>query len=796
MTGLFHDLRHAARSLSKSPGFTSVAVATLALGIGANAAIFSVVQAVLLRALPYPDAKRLVTLPHNVSAPELSDVRDAARSFDAVGGSALQPVELTGGGDPLQIMGSLVTGDLFEALGTPAALGRTLRPSDDREGGERVAVVTHGLWLRRWGADPGLVGRTVTVSGLPYTIVGVMPAGFALPEHRVELFLPARVGYLSGARDRDVHFVRSVLRLRPGASIEAARAEMAAIFRRLAAAYPDSDTGLDPRLIPVLERIVGDSRTALVALSGAVGMVLLIACSNIASLLVARTRARAREIAIRSALGASRARLARQVLAESSLLALAGGAAGLALADRATRLFATRLPDSLPRLASVSTDRGVLLFTLGVSVATGLLFGLVPAIRAARRAPGVGLRGARTTAGTEDRRLGTAFAVSQVALALVLLVGAGLLMNSLWRLRSIDPGFPAEGLVTAHIDLPEARYPRLSSQLQFRRQLLELLAAARLRAAMVSEIPLGGSDLDHEFIIEGRPAIPPGQEPSLYSRSVMGDYFGTMGMRLLAGRNLTDADREDAPLVGVVNESMARLYFPGASPIGARFRWARDSGPPRWIEIVGVVSDVRNFGLSAGDLPAAYTTYPQSGVDWKRWTDLVVRAPEGTAGLAETLREKIREADPLLPVKSIRSVDEIVSSSLERPRFLAGLLGAFAGAALLLATLGVVGVLGNLVARRTREIGVRIALGADPARVRREVIAEGTRIAAIGIGIGLAGAFAASRALTKLLYAVHPIDPATYGAVSLLLAAAAIGACYLPARRASRIDPIEALRSE
>jgi len=796
MTGLFHDLRHAARSLSKSPGFTSVAVATLALGIGANAAIFSVVQAVLLRALPYPDAKRLVTLPHNVSAPELSDVRDAARSFDAVGGSALQPVELTGGGDPLQIMGSLVTGDLFEALGTPAALGRTLRPSDDREGGERVAVVTHGLWLRRWGADPGLVGRTVTVSGLPYTIVGVMPAGFALPEHRVELFLPARVGYLSGARDRDVHFVRSVLRLRPGASIEAARAEMAAIFRRLAAAYPDSDTGLDPRLIPVLERIVGDSRTALVALSGAVGMVLLIACSNIASLLVARTRARAREIAIRSALGASRARLARQVLAESSLLALAGGAAGLALADRATRLFATRLPDSLPRLASVSTDRGVLLFTLGVSVATGLLFGLVPAIRAARRAPGVGLRGARTTAGTEDRRLGTAFAVSQVALALVLLVGAGLLMNSLWRLRSIDPGFPAEGLVTAHIDLPEARYPRLSSQLQFRRQLLELLAAARLRAAMVSEIPLGGSDLDHEFIIEGRPAIPPGQEPSLYSRSVMGDYFRTMGMRLLAGRNLTDADREDAPLVGVVNESMARLYFPGASPIGARFRWARDSGPPRWIEIVGVVSDVRNFGLSAGDLPAAYTTYPQSGVDWKRWTDLVVRAPEGTAGLAETLREKIREADPLLPVKSIRSVDEIVSSSLERPRFLAGLLGAFAGAALLLATLGVVGVLGNLVARRTREIGVRIALGADPARVRREVIAEGTRIAAIGIGIGLAGAFAASRALTKLLYAVHPIDPATYGAVSLLLAAAAIGACYLPARRASRIDPIEALRSE
>ncbi|HEY7113899.1 MAG TPA: ABC transporter permease [Thermoanaerobaculia bacterium] len=796
MSGFLHDVRHAIRRLSRSPGFTAIAVATLALGIGANAAIFSVVRAVLLRPLPYADSERLVTLPDNISTPELSDLRATARSFDAVGGSALQPLDLTGDGDPLQITGALVTGDLFEALGTRAALGRTLSPSDDREGGEHVAVVTHGLWLRHWGADPALVGRSVTVGGQPYTIVGVMPAGFALPEHRVELFLPARVAYPSDARDRDVHYVRPVLRLRRGVSIETARAEVAATFRRFAAAYPDSDTGLDAGLVSIHERIVGDSRSALVALSGAVGLVLLIACSNIASLLVARTRARAKELAIRSALGSSRARLARQVLAESSVLGLAGGAAGLALADRATRLFATRLPDSLPRLASVSTDRGVLIFTLVVSIATGLLFGLVPAMRAGRRAPAAGLRGARTTAGAEDRRLGAAFAVSQVALALVLLVGAGLLANTLWRLRSIDPGFPAEGLVTAHLDLPESRYKRLPSQLQFRRRLLDLLTAARLRAAMVSELPLGGSDLNHQFVIEGRPAIPTGQEPRLYSRSVMGDYFGTMGMRLLGGRKLSDADREDAPLVAVVNESMARLYFPGGSPIGARFRWARDSGPPQWIEIVGLVSDVRHFGLSTGDLPAVYTPYAQFGLNWKRWADVVVRSPEGTPALAELLRAKIREADPLLPVKSIRLYEDVVSTSLERPRFLAGLLGAFAGAALLLATLGVVGVLGNLVARRTREIGVRIALGADPARVRREVIGEGARIAAAGIGIGLAGALAASRALTQLLYAVHPIDPATYAAVSLLLAAAAIGACYLPARRASRIDPIEALRSE
>jgi putative ABC transport system permease protein len=796
MRTLLHDFRHAARRLSRSPGFTAIAVATLALGIGANAAIFSVVRAVLLRPLPYPNPERLVTLPHNISMPELSDVREAARSFDAVGGSALQPLDLTGGGDPLQVTGALVTGDFFEALGTPAAIGRALRPSDDREGGERVAVVTHGLWLRRWGADPGLVGRAVTVSGLPYTIVGVMPAGFALPEQRVELFLPALVGYPSGALERDVHFARPILRLRRGANIEAARAEVAAIFRRLAAAYPESDTGLDPGLVSLHERVVGDSRAALVALSGAVGMVLLIACSNIASLLVARTRARARELAIRSALGASRRRLARQVLAESGLLALPGGAAGLALADWGTRLLVTRLPDSLPRLASVSTDRDVLFFTLAVSIATGLLFGLVPAMRAARRAPGAGLHGPRTTTGIEDRRLGTAFAVSQVALALVLLVGAGLLANTLWRLRSIDPGFPAGGLVTAHFDLPESRYQRLPSQLQFRRRLLELLAAARLPAGMVSEIPLAGSALDHEFVIEGRPAIPPGQEPSLYSRSVMGDYFGTMGMRLLAGRNLTDADREDAPPVGVVNESMARLYFRGGSAVGARFRWARDSGAPRWIEIVGVVSDVRHFGLSTGDRPSVYTPYAQVGVEWKRWTDLVVRAPEATAGLGELVRAKIQEADPLLPVGLVHPVDDVVSGSLERPRFLAGLLGAFAGAALLLAALGVAGVLGNLVSRRTREIGVRIALGADPARVRREVVGEGARIAAAGIGIGLAGALAASRALTNLLYAVRPIDPATYGAVSMLLAAAATGACYLPARRASRIDPIEALRAE
>ncbi|HEX4438669.1 MAG TPA: ABC transporter permease [Thermoanaerobaculia bacterium] len=796
MQALARDLRYALRRLLANPGFTVVAAATLALGIGANTAISSVVDGALLRPLPYAKPDRLFTLPHNLSPPELADAAAMARSFESAGGAAMNPFDIQTGAEPVQGIAGMASGALFETLGVRAALGRTLNREDDRPGGERVVVLGHSIWQRVWASDRTIVGKSILLGGAKWTVVGVMGPEFALPEQKVDLYVPLWVAYPAAAPERGVHFLRPVFRLKPGVTVSAARADLDAAFRELARRYPESDKGLQADLSGLLDSVVGDSRRSLAILAAAVGLVLLIACANLANLQMTNVLARSPELSIRVALGASRRRILGQILTESAALGLIGGALGFLLGGWGVDALLSRFPEALPRLGNVSANLRVGAFTLAASLATSVLFGIVPAWQASGRRFGT-LLGSTRSAGLRDSRTarGT-LVVSEIALALVLLVGAGLLLRVLWRLQSVEPGFRVDGLVAARIDLPESRYEKKDTQTAFRRRLLESLSAEPgVRAALVSELPMSGDALDHDALIDGAPPVAPGDEPSLYSRSVMGDYFGVMGIPLRSGRFLTDADRENAPLVGVVNEAMARRFFPGSDPIGRRVRWARMQ-EVHWITIVGVVGDVRHFGLADSDQAAVYTPFAQADQDWKRWSELVVRGPGGPAALENAVRRRLHAADPLIPITRIRPVDAVVSESLARQRFGAELLSIFAGASLALACVGIFGVMWNAVKRRRAEIGVRMALGAGPGRVVREVLADGLRLVGLGVAIGIAAALVATRWMGSLLVGVPPTDPLTFGAVATVLAAAALLACWIPARAAARTDPMTALRSE
>jgi predicted permease len=793
---MIQDLRFAVRTLWKSPGFTLVAAVTLALGIGANTAIFSVVDGVLLRPLPYPDPDRLFTMVRNLSAPELEDLEIGTRSFGDMGGAALQPFDLNAGAEPVQGSAALVSGGLLEALGARAVVGRPLSHGDDREGGDRLVVLGHGIWQREFAGDRSIVGRSIRIAGLPYTVVGVLGPDFSLPEQKADLFLPIRVAYPSAAQARGVHFLRTVFRLRPGVTRTAARADLAAALGRLARLHPEHDKGIEADLVPLIDRVVGDSRLPLAILVGAVGLVLLIACANLANLQLARVTGREPELAIRSALGASRPRLVRQILAEGALLSVLGGGLGLLLATWGTGALLSRFPEALPRLDNVTSNARVAAFTLGLSLVTSLVFGLAPAWRASSgRRPSLlgGSRGAGLRTSGRGRGL---LVVSEIALALVLLIGSGLLLRALWRLQSVRPGFEADGVLAAHVDLPASRYEPADSQTAFRRRALDALnAQPGVRAAMISELPLSGDALDHDFVIDGWQPVAPGDEPSIYSRSVMGDYFGMMRIPLRAGRALEDGDVEGSALVGVVNESMAKRYFPSSSPLGRRFRWARQPDAP-WITIVGVVGDVHHFGLGVDEEPAVYTPYAQAPQPWKRWSEIVVQGPGGPSGLTALVRRQLRGIDSLLPIARPRPMDEVVGGSLARQRFNAELLAAFAGAALVLACVGVFGVMWNLVRQRRAEIGVRIALGAAPSRVVREVLRDGSKLIALGIGLGLAAALGLTRLMSSLLFGVPAADPATFAVVALLLSGAALLACWIPARLAANVDPMTSLRAE
>jgi putative ABC transport system permease protein len=798
METLFKDIRYGVRSLLKRPAFTIVAVITLGLGIGVNTAIFSVINAVLLRPLPYNDPARIVTFRSNQSCPDLSDVEAQTRTFSRVGGLVAQPLDYTGATEPVQVAVGQVTGGFFETLGVNAAQGRFITADDDKTGAPFVVVLSHSLWVTQFNSDQQIIGKTIPLSGNVYTVIGIMPASFAAPRDNTEAWTPVHVSNPVAANFRGVHFLRSYGRLADGATLDQARAEMQLIDKSLAAQYPAENKNRSTMLIPLHERIVGESRQSLLILFAAVCLVLLIACANFANLLLARAAERDREFVIRAALGAGRWRLIRQLLTESVLVSITGGALAVLFAIWGTSLLVALKPENLPRIGEIGVDLRVLGFTFGVSLLTGILFGLLPAWTASRGGVSDALKegGRSATAGGARQRLRATFVVVELAIALILLVGAGLLVKTLSVLRSVEPGFTPDHLLTMRVELPEARYKEKDKQTRFRTQALAAInSLPGVQSAMVSELPLSGDALDHDFVIEGRPPIAPGDEPSIQTRSVMGDYFQTMQMPLRAGRNFTPQDFESqAQRVGIVNDTMVHQYFPTEDPIGKRIRFARDQ-EVRWMTIIGVVADVKHFGLDLPELPAVYSAYPQAD-PWKRWTSLVVRTQSDPSGMAAAVKQQVWKIDPQLPLTKVETMDEVAAGSFAARRFNMLLLVIFAGLALVLAAVGIYGVMSYAVTQRTQEIGIRMALGARAIDVLRLIIRNGMSLILIGVVLGLGGALALTRLLATLLFGVTPTDMLTFVTVSAVLIIVALVACYLPARRATKVDPLVALRYE
>jgi putative ABC transport system permease protein len=800
---LIQDLRFSVRTLRKSPAFTTAAVLTLALGIGANAAIFSVVNAVLLRWLPYPNSEQLFTLQSNQSLPDLEDIQKQTNSFAAIGGITKPALDFIGQGEPVQIYGGLCNAELFDALGFTPVLGRAFSPAEDSYGGPALVVLTHGFWTRYFGGDAAILGKSIRLSGNSYTVIGVLPRQFWLPGRPVDVLASLRVVDPSAAKERGVHFLHTFFRLKPSISIAQASAEMGIVDQWLALHYPEENTARDftdirRRLLSLQDSIFGDVRPELLVLSAAVGLVLLIACVNFASLQLARCATRQREIAIRAALGAPSGRLIRQMLTESVLLSLLGGAAGLVLAALGVRFLMTLTPADLPRIANTSIDTAVLGFTFAVSLLTGIVFGLVPALSATLFGVSARLKeDARTTAGgASGHRLRKFLVVSEIALALVLLISAGLMIRSFALLHRIDPGFRADNLLTMRLQLPEARYREQTKQRQFHRELLdELNSIPGVQAALVSELPMTGDYLTHNFVIEGRPRLPAGSEPEVQTRTVAGDYFRIMGIPLLSGRDFGPQDRTGGQHVALVNRAFVAQYFPGQDAVGARIDWAR-SDPPDWMTIVGVVGDIKHFGPSEPEEPAVYDLYSQTAQKWKRWMYPTIRGAASPGALLAQVKERLWAIDNQLPVTQVFTMNEIVAASLDHQRFNLTLLGIFAAVALALAVVGIYGVMSYAITQRTNEIGIRVALGAQHSNILWLILGQGLRLTLVGGTLGIVAAFALTRYMSHLLFGISPRDPQTFVAIPFVLFAVALLACYIPARRAMRVDPIVALRYE
>nr|WP_228530589.1 MULTISPECIES: ABC transporter permease [Myxococcaceae] len=795
------DVRLTLRAARKAPGFTLGAVLTLALGIGANSALFSVLDAVLLRPLPYAQPSQLVSWQGNQSALDVEDFGAGAPSLASVGLYAEWPLDLVEGALPERVDGAMVTGGLFPTLGVPAALGRTLGPADDRAGAPPVVVLSHALWRGRFASAPDILGRTLSLGGQAYTVVGVLPERFRLPEGEAEAFVPARIVYPEGATARGAHFFYPVARLRPGAELSRAQAEVDTVVGQLREAHPEEVKEMRYVLQSLHERVVGPVRPALLVLLGAVGLVLLVACSTFANLLLARASSRQHELAVRSALGASRGRLVVQLLIESVVLALAGAAAGLVLSLWGVDALRALAPEGMPGLAEARVDAATLGFTAGMALLTGLLAGLVPALQASHPAlrATLGEGGPTQAGGRRAARARQALVGAQLALALMLLVGAGLLLRSLWRLQSVDLGFEPAGALSLRLDLPPARYPTQAQQTPFLRGLLERTRALPgvASAGLVSELPLSGGRLTHNIVVEGLPPVAPGEEPSAEARTVSEDYVETAHIPLLRGRSLEASDDAAAPRVAVVSRAFVEQFLPGQDPLGRRVRWAR--GPAdAWMTIVGVVGDIRHRSPDKVEGAAVYVPFAQNDAPWKRWTHLVVRGNGAVdvASLAPALQEQAAALDPLLPLTKARTLEQVVGAALADRRFQLALLGAFAVLALVLAGLGVYGVTAFLVTQRTREFGIRLALGAREGTVLGLVMRQALSVVATGCALGLVGAAALSGGLRAFLFGVQPLDPLTFAGLTLALAAVSLAASLLPAWRATRVDPALALRAE
>jgi putative ABC transport system permease protein len=818
METLFRDIRYGIRGLLKRPGFTLVALVTLALGIGANTAIFSVVNAVVLRPLPYTEPDRLMTLwetmpgsdRRSVAPGNFVDWRTQNRTFQDMAATFYANFNLTSDGEPDRIDGATITSNFMSLLGARTQLGRTFQADDDEHQDRSVVLISDGLWKRRFGADQNVVGRTITIDETPHTVVGVMSRGFQFPE-RSELWVLGRnrgavptslisqVPTNDWVHERDAHFIRVIGRLRPGVTLSQAQSDISAITRKAELDFPKTNGGLGSNVVPLHAQVVGDVRGMLFILLGAVGFVLLIACTNVANLMLARATQRDREIAIRAAVGASRLSLIRQLLTESLLLSIAGGLAGLILSIWAVDLFVKLSPGDIPRLDEASVDLRLLGFTLLVSLLTGIGFGLLPAFQATRTNLNATLKeGARKVSeGRQRRAARNILVVTEIALAQVLLVGATLLAISYVRVTRIAPGFNPDRVLTAKIAPANKKYPDPRSRSAFYTAVLERLQnlPGIESAGMVMSVPLSGSSMNRGFRVEGRPVPKADENVTMDFQIVSPGYFSTLEIPIKQGRGLSAADTESSERVIVINNAMARRYWPNEDPIGKRLMIGESSKDTSWRTIVGVVADNRHASLSEAPVPTAFIAYRQDFESWPRM-GFVIKAKTDAAGLTSVVRRELGSIDPAQPLYAVEPMENLLQTSVAQRRFIMLLLGSLSAIAVILAMVGVYGVISFSVSERTQEIGIRMALGARAVDVLRMVLSQGMRVTFIGIVIGLAAAFALTRLLSSLLFEVGPTDLRTFSIVGVLLGAAAFFACYVPARRATKVDPIIALRYE
>jgi putative ABC transport system permease protein len=803
---LWQDLSYGLRTLRKNLGFTIVAVLTLALGIGANTAIFSVVNAVLLRALPYESPERLVQVWENnplqglsrgsVSGLDFLDWRTQNQVFSHIALYRTGVFNLKSKTSPERVYGSIISAEFFNVMGVKPLLGRSFLYEEEKTGADQVVVISDQLWQERFAGQLNVIGKTMMIDARRYTIVGVMPPSFQFPRFGNELWVPF-VFNTKEMQERSSHFARSVARLKPDVSLNQAANQMRVVARNLERQYPDSNTGRGIDLVPLQDEIVGRVRSSLLLLSGAVFAILLIACANVANLLLSRSIFRQKEIAIRIALGASRRRIVRQLLTESALLTAMGTILGMLLAFGGVKLLVALSADSLPRTNEISVDRTVLAFTLIIALLSTVLFGLLPAFQLANNDLNYALKdsGRSATGGKERNRLQNLLVVAEIALALVLLISAGLLTQSFLKLQSVDPGFNPRQVLVTNITLPEAKYNNDRSQITFFDQVIARLQSLPgvQSASVVSTLPLSGNSSDANFVVEGQPAPKLGQEPDAGYIIIGSDYPKTMGIPLLRGRTFNVYDDGKGQKVALINETMARRYWPNIDPIGKRFSLdVPNPKPDSWLTIIGIVKDIKHNDLNRPVRPEMYFPYAQSA---QSYMTLVIR----TSGSEPTLwsvglRTQVQAVDPDQAVGRIRTMDQVVSESIDQQRFNMLLLLSFAAVALGLSGIGIYGVMAYSVTQRTHEIGIRMALGATQGKILQLVVSQGMRLSILGVVIGLGVAVAMTRILTSLLFGVSVLEPITFVSVSLLILAVALTACYLPARKATKVNPMVALK--
>ena len=806
---VLQDIRYAVRKLSRTPGFTTIAAFTLALAIGATTAIFSVIDGVLLKPLPFRDPERVVRVTNLrdgnrmvSSVPDFLDIRAQSKSYASLAALDAQAMNLTGGSEPERIGAARVGATFWSLLGVTPQVGRGFAPNEDSQSAARTVVLSDGLWKRRFGGDRRIVGKTIALDGNSFTVIGVAPAGFSFPD-RPDVWIP-----LVFAQDdlnpdgRGAHWMGIMGRLAPNVTVTQATSELVTITRRLEQQYPESNTNMSGAVIPMQEYLVGDVRPALYVMLGAVAFVLLIACANVANLLLVRAASRESEMAVRTALGAGAWRLVRQLVIESVLLAMIGGVFGTLLALWGVDLLLSMAPNGLPRINEVTVNGSVLVFTAGVTAITGVLFGLFPALHAARANVGgmlkEGMRG--SSGGVASRRARNTLVMAEMALAVVLLVGAGLLIRSFSKLLAVDPGFRAERVVTFAIAAPDTKYGQYAQRRELVSNLVERMkrVPGAQGAAVVTGLPLSNIMMRTSAHIVGTPPERPGERKSTDVAMATPGYFTTMGIPLVAGRDFTDRDGSGAPVVSIVNQEFVKRYFPNENPIGKRIElgWDQDTASTGGNmtlggEIVGVVANVKRRGLSQEVFPETYASYMQP--TFSNFS-VVVRSTADPSTVMAAIRAQMRELDRDLPLSDLRQLKELVAASVSRPRFYTTILGVFASIALILAAVGIYGVISYAVSLRTRELGIRIALGATGRQVSGLVLQQGVGLAIAGVAVGGAGAYWLTRLLSKLLFGVSATDPLTFVGVAALLTAIAAIASFVPARRAAKVDPLLAMR--